>query len=55
MGGETKYPVEYGNLFYRIFFVYLRAESPNKVVTIIFYFALAESSATVESDRLCFF
>ena len=52
-GGETQYPVDYENIFYRIFFVYLRAESHNKVATIIFYFARAVSHATVRTDRLC--
>ena len=33
------------------FFVYLRAERHDKVVTIIFYFARAVSHATVRSDR----
>ncbi len=35
--------------------MYLRAESHNKVATIIFYFARAVSHATVERDHLCFF
>ncbi len=54
MGGETKYPVEYENNFYRFFFVYLRAERHNKVATNIFYFARAVSHATVLTDRLCY-
>ena len=53
MGGGTKYPEEYENHFYRIFFVYLRAERHNEVATIIFYFASAVSHATVQTDRLC--
>jgi hypothetical protein len=32
--------------------VYLRAESHNKVATIIFYFARAVSHAAVQTDRL---
>jgi hypothetical protein len=52
MGGETYYPVEYGNHFYRIFFAYVLAETHNKVATIIFYFARAVSHATVERDRV---
>jgi hypothetical protein len=47
MGGGTWYPVEYENHFYRIFFVYLRVESHNKVATIIFYFARAVGHAAV--------
>jgi hypothetical protein len=54
MGGEKSYPVEYENRFYRIFFVYLRAECHKKVATIIFYFARAVSHATVQTDRLCY-
>jgi hypothetical protein len=50
MGG-----VEYENHFYRFCLVYLRAESHNKVATIIFYFARAVSHATVQTDRLCYF
>ena len=53
-GGETYYPVDYENIFYQIFFVYLRAESHNKVATIIFYFAKAVSHAAVQTDRLCY-
>ncbi len=53
MGGET-YPVEYEHIFYWIFFVYSRAESHNKVATIIFYFARAVSHAAVQTDRLCY-
>ncbi len=53
MGGETYYPVDYENIFYQIFFVYLRAESHNKVATIIFFFARAVSHAAVRTDRLC--
>jgi hypothetical protein len=34
--------------------VYLRAESHNKVATIIFYFARAVSHAAVRTDRLCY-
>jgi hypothetical protein len=34
--------------------VYLRAESHNKVATIIFYFARAVSHAAVQTDRLCY-
>jgi hypothetical protein len=52
-GGETWYPVDYENIFFRIFFVYLRAESHNKVATNIFYFARAVSHAAVRTDRLC--
>ncbi len=33
--------------------MYLRAESHNKVATIIFYFARAVSHAAVRTDRLC--
>jgi hypothetical protein len=52
MGGGTWYPVhvEYENHFYQIFFVYLRAESHNKVATIIFYFTRAVIHAAV---RVC--
>jgi hypothetical protein len=42
-------------IFTEFLLVYLRAESHNKVATILFYFASAESSVTVESDRLFFF
>jgi hypothetical protein len=34
--------------------VYLRAESHNKVATIIFYLARAVSHAAVQTGRLCF-
>ncbi len=34
--------------------MYLRAESHNKVATIIFYFARAVSHATFQTDRLCY-
>jgi hypothetical protein len=36
-------------IFTEFLLVYLRAESHNKVATILFYFASAESSVTVES------
>jgi len=41
-------------IFTKFFFVYLRAESHNKVATIIFYFAKAVSHAAVWTDRLCY-
>ncbi len=34
--------------------MHLRAESHNKVATIIFYFAKAVSHAAVQTDRLCY-
>ena len=34
--------------------MYLRAESHNKVATIIFYFARAVSHAAAQTDRLCY-
>ena len=34
--------------------MYLRAESHNKVATIIFYFVRAVSHAAVRTDRLCY-
>ena len=40
--------------FTEFFFVYLRAESHNKVATIIFYFARAVSHAAVRTGRLCY-
>jgi hypothetical protein len=44
-------------IFTELIFVYLGAETHNKVATIIFYFAFARavSHATVQTDRLCFF
>ncbi len=41
-------------IFSEFFFVYLRAESHNKVATIIFYFARVVRHATVHTDRLCY-
>ncbi len=36
-------------IYSEFFFVYLRADSHNKVATIIFYFARAVSHATVQT------
>ena len=41
-------------VFTEFFFVYLRAESHNKVATIIFYFARTVSHAAVQTDCLCY-
>jgi hypothetical protein len=42
-------------IFTEFFFACVLAETHKKVATIIFYFAMAVSHATVERDCLCFF
>ena len=41
-------------IFSEFIFAYLLAESPDKVATIIFYFARAVSHTAVQTGRLCY-